>query len=138
MNHNGKQNGIKNLCGLYWEFVDGLENRSGKIYVYDENNEDYIDSGIDLSQDTGYDIQIIDIFNTTQNILNEGIPSIRNRNGYIPSNLNEDRFRNNNGNNILLRGSTFVDNLKYGLWTFHISFGGTASDVGFRLSKDLI
>jgi len=83
LNHNGKQNGIKNLCGLYWEFVDGLENRSGKIYVYDENNEDYIDSGIDLSQDTGYDIQIIDIFNTTQNILNEGIPSIRNRNGYI-------------------------------------------------------
>ena len=56
------------MVGNILEWIDGLENRSGEIYIYDEN-DNYVDSGISVSS-SGYN-NIVDITNTTEAILNE-------------------------------------------------------------------
>jgi len=137
-NHNGKSNGIHNMVGNVWEFIDGLENRYGEIYIYDENGN-YIDSGISVSSSSTGDI--VDITNTSENILNEGIANTVNTNGYIPSNLDKDYGWYNNGQtSILLRGGSSGNDLQCGLWTFDVSntLSFSYRHVGFRLSRDLI
>ena len=83
-NHNGRSNGIKHMVGNVWEFIDGLEKRGGEIYIYDENGN-YVNSGISVSNSSRGNI--VDITNTSEDILNEGIANTVSTNGYIPSNL---------------------------------------------------
>ena len=140
-NHNGKSNGIKHLAGNVFEFMDGIENRSGKIYVYDENNQ-YVDSGIDITANVSDRVQIIDISNTTKEILDEGVPNIVSTNGYIPSNLKQDAMWSSNGaKNIIYRGGSADFGVSDGLWAF-VSWSGRSEaaydNTGFRLSRDLI
>jgi len=139
-NHNGKSNGIHNMVGNLWEFIDGIENRSGEIYIYDENGN-YIDSGVSIVASAGSGIQIKDIINTSKEILDEGIPNIIDTGGYTPSNLKTDGMWNNNGGqNILCRGGDSSNGLQCGLWAFviHSPLSTSAWSYGFRLSRDLI
>ena len=137
-NHNGRSNGIHHMVGYVWEIMDGLENRSGEIYIYDENGN-YIDSGVSVRDSSGDNI--VDITNTSQAILNEGIANTVTTNGYIPSNLDEDYAWYHNGITAMLcRGGTYTYGVKSGLWTFDIdnSISYSSGIYGFRLSKELI
>ena len=133
-NHNGKSNGIHNMVGNVWEFIDGLENRGGEIYIYDEN-DNYVDSGVSVrSSGNG---NIVDIVNTDEDIFNEGIANTVSTNGYVPSNLDEDYAWYKNGQtNLLLRGGCSYGGLRAGLWTFYVGNALSYSDwhVGFRLA----
>ena len=135
--HNGKSGGIYNLTGNMWEFIDGLENRSGKIYIYDKNNN-YVDSGVSVSNNTsGY---AVDITNTTEAILNEGIPNTVSTDGYIPSNLDKAfGWYDNNQFNSLLRGGSTLYSVGGGVWSFFtIRDAGTSSwDFNFRLARKI-
>ena len=140
-NHNGKNNGIKHMVGNIWEFMDGIENRGGEIYIYDENGN-YVDSGVSIAASTSsVGTQIKDISNTSEAILNEGIPNIVDTQGYVPSNLKTDAMWNNNGGqNTLIRSGGSMYGLQCGLWTFAANSDPSTSypDNGFRLSKDLV
>ena len=138
-NHNGKSNGIHHMVGNMWEFIDGLENRGGEIYIYDEN-DNYIDSGVSIAASTSNDgAQIKDITNTSEAILNEGIPNIIDTQGYVPSNLKTDGMWNNNGGqNTIFRGGSSVDGIHDGLWAFSgstLSYSGW--HIGFRISRKI-
>ena len=136
-NHNGKSNGIHHMVGNIWEFIDGLENRNGQIYIYDENNQ-YVDSGVNINSSS--EGNIIDITNTSEAILNEGIANTVDTNGYVPSNLDNDyAWYNNSQTDFLCRGGGSVDGLQCGLWAFY-----TASDLsysywsnGFRVARKI-
>ena len=138
-NHNGLSTGIHNMVGNVWEFIDGLENRSGEIYIYDENGN-YVDSGISVNSSNS-EGNIVDITNTSEALLNEGIANTVSTNGYIPSNLDGDWAWYNNGqSNVLFRGGGSLDGLRCGLWAFHVIASLSSSNWtnGFRLSRDLI
>ncbi len=137
-NHNGRSNGIHNMVGNIWELIDGLENRNGKIYIYDEN-DNYVDSGVSVS--SSGNAFIVDIANTTEVILNEGIANTVSTNGYVPSNLDSDyAWYNNDQTNVLYRGGSSGNGLQAGLWTFHVASALSDSvwTRGFRLSRKLI
>ena len=135
-NHNGLSNGIHNMVGNTWEFIDGLENRYGEIYIYDENNQ-YEDSGVSVSS-SGTN-NIVDITNTNEAILNEGIANTVSTGGYVPSNLDGDYAWYNNGQtNLLIRGGCSNSGPR-GLWAFRadIVLSNSWWDIGFRLSRKL-
>ena len=137
--HNGKFGGIYNLTGNVWEFIDGLENRGGEIYIYDEN-DNYVDSGVSVAASTSSGTQIKDITNTSEVILNEGIANTIDTNGYVPSNLKGDSMWNNNGGqNVLWRGGSSYDGLQCGLWTFYVNAALSHSDWndGFRVARKI-
>ena len=137
--HNGKSNGIHNMVGNIFEFIDGLENRGGEIYIYDEN-DNYVDSGVSIAASTSSGTQIKDITNTSESILNEGIVNTVDTNGYVPSNLKGDSMWNNNGGqNILLRGGSSCDGLQAGLWAFNVRYVPSVLDgtFGFRLASKI-
>jgi len=135
--HNGKSGGIYNMVGNLWEFIDGLENRNGEIYIYDEN-DNYVDSGVSVkSSSTG---DIVDITNTNEAILNEGIANTVDTQGYVPSNLDGDSMWNNNGGqNVLFRGGSSYYGLRAGLWTFFVANALSFSfwDLGFRVARKI-
>ena len=139
-NHNGKSNGIHNMVGNVWEFIDGLENRGGEIWIYDENNN-YVDSGVSVAASTSSSgTQIKDISNGSKEILDEGICNIADTGGYVPSNLKTDAMWNNNGGqNVLFRGGSSDDGLQCGLWTFSVNDPLSFSYwyFGFRLALKL-
>ena len=137
-NHNGKSNGIHNMVGNIFEIIDGLENRSGEIYIYDEN-KNYVDSGVSVSNNSN--MNIVDITNTSEAILNEGIANTVDTQGYVPSNLDSDyAWYNNSQTYLLLRSGSSNLGLQCGLWAFSVSNALSLSNwnVGFRLSRDLI
>jgi len=136
-NHNNRSNGIHNMVGNIWETMDGLENRSGKIYIYDKNNN-YVNSGVNVSNKTNGNI--VDIMNTTEDILNEGIPNAVSSHGYVPSNLDEDYvFYFNNQTTIFRRGGNSDGGLSAGLWSVWMTtLPGKNWNLGFRLAKDLV
>ena len=136
-NHNGKSNGIHNMVGNVWEFIDGLENRNGEIYIYDENGN-YVDSGVSVSSSGNGNI--VDIANTSQDIFNEGIANTVNTQGYVPSNLDEDYALYNNGQtNFLRRGGGSGSGLQCGLWTFNVNSALSLSNwvIGFRVARKI-
>ena len=137
-NHNGRNNGIHNMVGNVWEFIDGLENRNGKIYIYDED-DNYVDSGVSVSSSGNGDI--VDIADTDEDLFNEGIANTVNTQGYVPSNLDSDYAWYNNGQtNLLRRGGSSGSGLQCGLWTFNVAGALSVSlwSYGFRVAKDLI
>ena len=137
--HNGKSGGIYNLTGNTWEFIDGLENRGGEIWIYDENNN-YVDSGVSVAASSSSGTQIKDISNSSKEILDEGIANIVDTQGYVPSNLKTDAMWNNNGGqNVLLRGGSSGYGLQCGLWTFNVGAALSFSNwnVGFRLARKI-
>ena len=137
--HNGKSGGIYNLTGNVWEFIDGLENRNGEIYIYDED-DNYVDSGVSVSSSGNGDRDIVDIVNTSQDILNEGIANTVDTQGYVPSNLDDDYAWYNNGQtNLLLRGGCSIYGLQCGLWTFNVANALSVSswNGGFRVARKL-
>jgi len=138
--HNGKSGGIYNLNGNVWEFMDGIENRGGEIWIYDENGN-YVDSGVSIAASvSGTGTQIKDISNTSEAILNEGISNIIDTQGYVPSNLKGDAMWNNNGGqNVLIRSGCSYYGLQCGLWTFSVLNPLSVSgwELCFRLTKDL-
>ena len=136
-NHNGLSNGIHHMVGNLWDAVDGLENRSGEIYIYDESGN-YVDSGVSIS--SSGTTNIVDITNTSEVILNEGIANTVDTGGYVPSNLDEDgMWCNNSQTNVLLRGSSSFYGIQCGLWAFNVSSPLSYSrwDYGFRLARKL-
>jgi len=138
-NHNLLPNGIHNMVGNVWEWVDGLENRNGEIYIYDENNQ-YVDSEISvLSSGTG-NTYIKDITNTTEAILNEGIANTVSTNGYIPSNLDKacGLYIGNGQIGALSRGGSSFNGINAGLWAFKTDDGsGGVWWTGFRLARKI-
>ena len=142
-NHNGKSNGIHNMVGNIWEHINGLENRYGEIYIYDEN-DNYVDSGVSVKSSGNTNTNIVDITDTNETILNEGIANTVSTNGYIPSNLDGDyMYPNTTQTNLIYRGgsSDNGDNgLQAGLWTFSANLVLLHSGWcnGFRLSRKLI
>ena len=142
-NHNGLSTGIHNMVGNVWEFVNGLENRNGKIYIFDEDNSNYVYSGVDVVGDNidGKANYIVDITNTTQAILNEGIANIVSTNGYIPSNLsNGIAIIRTDQINPAHRGVSSYNWAKSSLWDirFEGGYSRTGQLMGFRLARDLI
>jgi len=139
-NHNGKSNGIHNLTGNMWEFIDGLENRGGEIWIYDENDS-YADSGVNIAASTSETgAQIKDISNSSKEILDEGIANIADTQGYVPSNLKGDAMWNGNSSHAnLWRGGSSWDMLQCGLWTFFVYYSTSYSSwhVGFRLARKI-
>ena len=136
-NHNGKSNGIHNMVGNAWDFIDGMENRLGEIYIYDENGN-YIDSGVSVINSSRE--SIVDITNTTEAILNEGIANTVSTNGYIPSNLDGDyAWYNNDQTSVLLRGGGLGTGLWAGLWAFNVNnaLSNLALIFGFRVARKI-
>jgi len=136
-NHNGKSDGIHNMVGNVWEFIDGLENRGGEIWIYDENGN-YVDSGVSVSSSGNGNI--VDIVNTSEELLNEGIANTVSTNGFVPNNLDEDyAWYTNNQTNVLFRGGSSIDGLQCGLWAFGVDSALSYSDWigGFRLARKI-
>ena len=141
-NHNGLESGIHHMVGNFTEIIDGLENRAGEIYIFAEDNETYVDSGINISSNPT-DIVVVDISNTSSSILNEGIANTVSTNGYIPSNLDGDvAWYNSTSNKVfgLFRGGDMFYGSRCGLWMFMINSYTTYNDWNncFRLSRKLL
>ena len=138
-NHNGLSTGIHNMVGNVWEWVDGLEGRSGSIYIHDEDGI-FIDSGIIISNTNNTGSQIISIFNTSDDILNEGIPNIINNNGYIPSNLDTSHiwFNPSISQGTIVRGGKSAILMSH-IWTLyeHNSIDFYGAGTGFRIIKQV-
>ena len=86
--HNGKSGGIYNLVGNGFTNILGLEIRGNGIYTYAENNKDYVYTGLTIIGNSAS--PIVDLTNTSQDILNEGIANTYSTDGYVPSNLDGD------------------------------------------------
>jgi len=138
-NHNGKSNGIHHMVGNAYDIIAGLENRGGKIYIYDENNN-YVNSGVSVSSSASG--KIVDITNTSEAILNEGIANTVDTQGYVPSNLDDDdaSYGNDGQIRMLLRGGCSTNkDLGSGLWSFYVVYPLTYPYwfCGFRLARKI-
>ena len=140
-NHNGLSTGIHHMVGNLWEIIDGLESRNCKIYIYDKGRN-YVDSGVDIT-DSIVDFQgkkIIDIINTSNEILNEGIPSVVSTNGYIPNNLANSYMWNSELSAAPgIRGNSNENAGMSGIWSFSVEddLSYKASVTTFRLCRRL-
>ena len=139
--HNGKSGGIYNLVGTKWETVDGIDNRAGEIYVYAEDNETYVDLGVNIAS-SGSGGTIVDISDISQAVLNEGVANSVSTNGFIPTNLDGDyMWSSTSGINMINRSGGTPNYGEYeGLWIFFAanSYTSASNDIGFRISRNLI
>ena len=139
-NHNGMQNGIKNLVGNLNEIVYGLYIVKGSLNILDENFQ-YYDTGIDIANTGTASKQIIDIHNETKDILDNGVPDSISTDGFIPPNLNEGYIHvNTTQSACVVRGGNMTLGTKCNIWSTDaiITNGDTAANLtSFRICRYL-
>ena len=137
--HNGKMGGISDLVGNIWEAVDGLQLRDGVPYILSNDNTSYVAlSAGDMSSSTTNPTLISYINNSTDDLLNEGLPV--NSAGYAVQSGHPGGFwQNRSGNRICYRGGNCNNGSGAGVWA--LSLGNDVSDstwdTGFRLARSI-
>jgi len=139
--HNNTDLGIFEMRGdAGWNIVDGIENRNGEIYVFNNTNTDYEDLRISTIGNPG--TLALSIRNETQDILNEGVINTKDNSGFIPKNLeNSAGFFNSNATCVVYRAGSYSDSrASNGIWSFNNDNQETASygHVGFRISREVM
>ena len=138
--HNNTDLGIFEMRGdAGWNIVDGIETRYGEVYVFNDTNTDYEKLNLNISGNN-YNSLILSIYNSTKNILDEGVGCTSNNSGFVPKNLEQARgFYSTNNTSILFRGGSTTGDGK-GIWSFSNDLLETSSlgYGGFRISREVM
>ena len=136
--HNGKDGGINDLGGNVWECVDGIQLRNGVPYILDEDNTTYVAlSTSDISTSTSNPMTIDYINNSTNDLLNEGLPV---NSAGMPITVSKDGFwQDRSGTRICYRGGGCDNGAGAGVWALGLNCDVSNSywGSGFRLARAL-
>ena len=132
--HNLLSNGIFDMVGNVWEWIDGCQLINGVLHIFDANNN-LVSTGINPTFGSSGGATSFLRTDTNPNLVNECIPA-SSGNAYKG---NDGFWFNTSGTMQLVRGGSWSDGSLDGLFAIYLS--GAPSDVysnvGFRLAKSI-